>query len=140
MSFYSLTLATNFFATALLAYRIWKVDQEVASVCTTRSNTLQPAMKAIIDSGALYSVALLTIIILYASNSTGQYIVLDMVMPIISISFYMIIFRLGIARDRTLRGQSEASDVVVSGNDKWRGHRLQLPVTHDSEFKEGLRR
>ncbi|TRM59077.1 hypothetical protein BD626DRAFT_409791 [Schizophyllum amplum] len=94
-SFYATTLSCNFVATAILAFRLWSVERGVNRSRTARSN-IWPVLMIVIDAGVLYSVTLLCALCLFASESHAQYIVLDMVTPIISISFYMVLLRVGL--------------------------------------------
>nr|GAT53682.1 predicted protein [Mycena chlorophos] len=96
-AFYSTTLACNFTATALLAFRLWTINKGVTGTRVTRGVVL-PVLLIVIDSGALYSSALVAALTCFALGSNGQYVVLDMVTPIISIAFYMVILRVGMAR------------------------------------------
>jgi hypothetical protein len=112
-SFYATTLACNLLATgtpspillapltdfsALLAYKLWTIDRNVHGSRMGRGLT-KPVLMVIIDAGALYSVTLLAALVCFVSKSNGQYVVLDMVTPIISIAFYMVILRIGIAQN-----------------------------------------
>ncbi|KAJ3748814.1 hypothetical protein DFH05DRAFT_1456767 [Lentinula detonsa] len=80
VSFFSLTLSTNFICTALVAYRIcWN-----------------PVMLLVIESGAIYSATLLSLLILYKAESWFQYVLLDAISPIVGLVFSMIIVRIGL--------------------------------------------
>ncbi|KAI0050772.1 hypothetical protein FA95DRAFT_519284 [Auriscalpium vulgare] len=92
-AFLSLTLSTNFVATTLLIFRIWR-----SSVRTERYKmgpSLLPVAKMILDAAVIYSAVLLALIICFVLKWNGQYIFMDMVTPVISIAFYMVIMRLG---------------------------------------------
>ncbi|KAJ6466026.1 hypothetical protein C8R47DRAFT_1326321 [Mycena vitilis] len=97
-SFYATTLVCNFVGTCLLAYKLWTIERSVHSSRIGRGLT-KPVLMIIIDAGALYSVTLLAALVCFVSKSNGQYVVLDMVTPIISIVFYMVILRVGIAQN-----------------------------------------
>ncbi|TFY69124.1 hypothetical protein EVG20_g3295 [Dentipellis fragilis] len=87
-AFYSSTLSTNLICTDQLAGQ---------PQGTCRHQILADAV-TIADAGILYSVSFLSALVCFVSKSNGQYILLDMIMPIISIAFYMIIVRVGIAK------------------------------------------
>ncbi|KAJ7982929.1 hypothetical protein DFH06DRAFT_1171948 [Mycena polygramma] len=97
-SFYATTLACNFVGTCLLAYKLWTIERNVHGSRVGRGLT-KPVLMIIIDAGALYSVTLLAALVCFVSESNGQYVVLDMVTPIISIAFYMVILRVGLAQN-----------------------------------------
>ncbi|KAJ6561216.1 hypothetical protein DFH09DRAFT_985576 [Mycena vulgaris] len=107
-SFYSTTLACNLCATALLAYKLWTIDRSVHGSRIGRGLT-KPVLMVVIDAGALYSVTLLAALVCFVSKSNGQYVVLDMVTPIISIAFYMVILRVGIAQNTRVASRNMSS-------------------------------
>ncbi|TFK37919.1 hypothetical protein BDQ12DRAFT_589292, partial [Crucibulum laeve] len=78
VSFFSLTLFTNFSSTTLIAFRIWWSHRRSAGIVTGHS--VVPAIVVIVESGAIYSACLVILLSLYLSGSFSQYIVLDAVM------------------------------------------------------------
>jgi len=102
---YSMTLATNLTATSLLAYRIWSVKRHSSKYFG--SSRLSPVLRVVIESGALYSVTITAALITFVSKSNAVYVILDMISPIISIVFNMIIVRVGLAQtSQTMSGNS----------------------------------
>ncbi|KAJ3896862.1 hypothetical protein GG344DRAFT_84992 [Lentinula edodes] len=88
VSFFSLTLSTNFICTALVAYRIWYVNRAVMNFT---HHSWNPVMLLVIESGAIYSATLLSLLILYKAESWFQYVLLDA-----GLVFSMIIVRIGL--------------------------------------------
>lgn len=89
-----MTLSTNLIATGekflcvtmylrlplvqgLLAYRIWTVKRGTRHFST--SNSLTPLLRVVIESGAIYSMAVTCALITFVSKSNGVYVILDMV-------------------------------------------------------------
>jgi len=97
-SFYTTTLSTNLLSTLLLAFRIWTVDRQTLGKRAMKS-PLRPVLSIVIDLGLLYSFTLAAALICFASESHGQIIILDTISPVISIAFYMVIIRVGIAQN-----------------------------------------
>jgi hypothetical protein len=102
ISFYSTAFVTNFISTGLLAYKIWSVNSGVyktrasntsSSQTYYKSGNLKPLLVFIIECGALYSCALLTMLATYLTKSSSAYIVIDLIGQIIPITFYGIIIR-----------------------------------------------
>ncbi|CDO73859.1 hypothetical protein BN946_scf185016.g16 [Trametes cinnabarina] len=93
-------LFANLTATLALAYRIWQVTRESAQYRT--EGYLLPFLRIILGSGALYTVTISIALVLFLIGSNGVYVVLDMISPIISIVFNMIIVRVGLAADGAL--------------------------------------
>ena len=145
---------------AFLAFRLWSVERGVNRSRTGRSN-IWPVLLIVIDAGVLYSVTLLCALCLFASQSHAQYIVLDMVRPptnyaskmgsfiifqvtpIISISFYMVLLRVGLKANDNMHvgsnsnpaGSHPRSAMQSSGPNAsyYRGKALQV---HISQFTE----
>ncbi|KAH7928964.1 hypothetical protein BV22DRAFT_1029977 [Leucogyrophana mollusca] len=97
-AFYVSTLATNLISSGLLAYRIWTIDRHVATLRATR-NTVVPVVRVLVDSAVLYSAALFTALVCFVCGNNGQFVVADMITPIISIAFYMVLIRVGISKN-----------------------------------------
>ncbi|GJE93982.1 hypothetical protein PsYK624_101490 [Phanerochaete sordida] len=95
---YSMTLATNLIATSLLAFRIWQVKKDSSRFLN--SSALSPLLRVVIESGAIYSMTVTAALITFVTKSNGVYVILDMISPIISIVFNMIIVRVGLAREQ----------------------------------------
>jgi len=122
-SFWATTLATNLTSTILLAYRIWKIDRSVAESRT--SSSLIVVLRVVLDAGALYSVTLLSALIPFICKSDGQYVVLDMITPIISIAFYMVLIRVGLSR------AANSSDITRPSPSAVRARASTDSTTHD---------
>jgi len=90
---FSMTLATNIICTALVAYRIWVINRRAISFS---EHSLRPIMLLVIESGAIYSATLTTLLILYKVKSWFQYVLLDAVSPIVGLVFSMVIVRIGL--------------------------------------------
>ncbi|KAF8962182.1 hypothetical protein BDZ97DRAFT_1702662 [Flammula alnicola] len=93
VSFFSMTLATNIICTLLVAYRIWYINRRSISFS---EQSLRPIMLLVIESGAIYSATLTTLLILYKTQSWFQYVLLDAISPIVGLVFSMIIVRIGL--------------------------------------------
>ncbi|KAJ7771575.1 hypothetical protein B0H16DRAFT_1673074 [Mycena metata] len=123
-AFYSTTLACNLTATSILSYRLWTVNRSIQRSRIGRGVTM-PVLLVVMDAGALYSVTLLAALICFVLQSNGQYVVLDMVTPIISIAFYMVILRIGVSQNN--RSNRSATDQSVP----------RIPLTSRSDTSTG---
>ena len=65
---------------AAIAYRIYATRRGLGM---GMPNTLMPVTIAIVESGALYAVAVLSLLIAYLAHTDGQYAALDAVSPLI---------------------------------------------------------
>ncbi|KAG2336886.1 hypothetical protein BDR05DRAFT_1005484 [Suillus weaverae] len=108
-AFLALTLATNLFSSGLVAHRIWMIERKVSAVRVTKHNI--PILRVLIDAAILYSVVLCTFIIMYYTKWRGVFFVMgDMLIPIISIAFYMVFIRIAISKHTQDGGTSEAAE------------------------------
>ncbi|THH29642.1 hypothetical protein EUX98_g4556 [Antrodiella citrinella] len=99
ISVYAMTLATNVTATTLLAYRIWRVNRRAAEFVA--SDRLSIVLHVVIESGLIYSVFITAALLTFVAGSNTVYVLLDILSPIISIVFNMIIVRVGLTAGST---------------------------------------
>jgi hypothetical protein len=92
-AFYAMTLASNLLASGFLAYRIWMMERNISAIRATKGS-MMPIVRVLADAAILYSVTLLSALVCFVRANNGQYVILDMIMPIISIAFYMVIIRM----------------------------------------------
>ncbi|KAI0761630.1 hypothetical protein BD413DRAFT_485645 [Trametes elegans] len=115
-AYFSMTFATNVICTALVAYRVWAINQKPLSFM---HNRLRSVMVLILESGAIYSATLLALLILYNTDSWFQYVVLDAVSPIVGIVFSVIMLRIatGVSNveGQTVLALSQPSGGLASG-------------------------
>lgn len=94
---FSLSLATNIIVTTLIASRIWWISREAASNFGRRYGMrYNQAFAIVIESGAIYSLSLCTLLILYCQRTNAQYIAYDSLAQIMGIVPTMIIVRVGL--------------------------------------------
>ncbi|KAH7912489.1 hypothetical protein BJ138DRAFT_783527 [Hygrophoropsis aurantiaca] len=100
VSFFAITLVVNFACTSLIAARLLYIHRTTQGV-KVFGRSLIPAATIIIESGAIYSVCLITLLVLFLSGSYAQYIALDAVTQIIGVVFSFVIVRvvLGISSE-----------------------------------------
>lgn len=93
VSFFTSTFVTNVVCTALVAYRIWSINRQTV---VFTGYDMRPVVFLVVESGAVYSITLLALLILYKVKSWFQYVLLDAVSPIVGLVFSMIIIRIGL--------------------------------------------
>lgn len=91
-SFIISTLATHLLSSGLLAYRVWMIECSVSTIRATK-NSMMPIVRILVDATVLYSLALFIRLMCFICNNNGEEILVDMVVPIISIAFYMVLVR-----------------------------------------------
>ncbi|KAG9308482.1 hypothetical protein JVU11DRAFT_11826 [Chiua virens] len=126
-AFYASTFTTNLLTTLLLAYRIWSIDRKATSMRDPGKSPLRPILYIIMDAGLIYSVSLFAALICFANQSNGQYVILDTLTPIISITFYMVIIRVGLAN----RAHQSQIQLISTGR---RSGQRAVHVTTSTEY------
>ncbi|PIL26315.1 hypothetical protein GSI_12071 [Ganoderma sinense ZZ0214-1] len=126
-SFFALTLATNVLATILLSGRIMWSNYKVRLYHSgVRFNVLE----TIIQSAALYSAALISLLATYVSRSNAQYVCLDTLQPIIGITFTLIIIRVGLGERAGEQSKRHTAPVNVAGSPT----PFASPLDHERPF------
>ncbi|KAF5361116.1 hypothetical protein D9758_009084 [Tetrapyrgos nigripes] len=108
-SFFGSSLATNIISTTLLAYRIWAVNKQTSQFRKDDRGPLATVVRVVLDAGILYSVTLIIALITFLTHSNSQFILLDVLMPVMPIAFYMIILRLSHARKQLTKSSGGSS-------------------------------
>ncbi|XP_006456019.1 hypothetical protein AGABI2DRAFT_121919 [Agaricus bisporus var. bisporus H97] len=90
LTFFSLSLAISMICTLIIALRIWflsssKGDQRISSITPM-----------ILESGALYSIILIILLLLLATKSWFQYVLIEALPSIIGILFSILLIRIGL--------------------------------------------
>jgi len=127
-AFWVMALSTNVLTTALLAFRIWWVDRQSRRFRGHQKSHLLPILRIILDSGVIYSLTLLAGLICFVTETNGQYVTLDMVPPIISLTFYMVIVRTGLYRASNQSSPFPLEQNSSSGNSARRDRRNRMQV------------
>lgn len=79
---YSLAFTQNFMTTGLITYRIWSQHHATAHIeALTSTSALVPVIRIIVESAMIYVLEVLLLIIFYASDSNGQYVVQEAIVP-----------------------------------------------------------
>ncbi|KIK54235.1 hypothetical protein GYMLUDRAFT_249693 [Collybiopsis luxurians FD-317 M1] len=139
VSFFSLTLATNFLCTSLIAARIWWTHRRMTGTdMAVFGRSTMPAAVVIIESGAIYSACLIILLSLYLSGSFAQYIALDAVIQVIGIVFSLIIVRVGLGLSSETIAQTRSVTTFAAakgpeGNSYSSGNHSMVHITQITE-------
>ncbi|KAJ8502545.1 hypothetical protein ONZ45_g11651 [Pleurotus djamor] len=109
-----LTLACNVLTTGLIVFRIWRVDAQVSQFRSSGSSSNSPlarVMRVLVESGLIYTTAILILFGTYLADSNAILAVSNAVVQIIGITFNLII----ISTDRA-RKSSGTSQIPSQGN------------------------
>ncbi|KAI9573136.1 hypothetical protein HD554DRAFT_1146001 [Boletus coccyginus] len=144
-SFWATAFAANLLATLLLIFRIWYINRKLTRLgASSGGSQLRPILQILVDAGAIYSVTLLVALICFVIQSNGQYVVLDMITPIISITFYMVIIRVGLATraGQTTHPSLGNASVMMDRNirsEQRHGMRVHITRLTESKIDHGQR-
>ncbi|KAG2142360.1 hypothetical protein DEU56DRAFT_979546 [Suillus clintonianus] len=112
-AYFASTMATNGLSSGLLAYRIWMIERNVSATRATKG-TMMPIVRVLLDAAVLYTVVLVIALICFLCSNTGEQAAVDMITPIISIAFYMVLIRIAINRqNRTYTSTNETEQSAL---------------------------
>lgn len=89
-----MTLATNVTCTGLISFRIWRSQRLLKQA--GMSSTLLPVMIIVIESGAIYSAALVSGLATYAAGNNALYVINDFIPSLLGIVFTTVIIRVAL--------------------------------------------
>ncbi|KAF7795068.1 hypothetical protein EIP86_006212 [Pleurotus ostreatoroseus] len=92
-AFYAVSFVQSFLTTSLMAYRIWQADRRSAKFRASEGSLL-PVLRILVESAALQLVVEFVLLVLYAANENAQYILLELVTPLVAITFNAITIRI----------------------------------------------
>ncbi|KAI0725226.1 hypothetical protein C8Q72DRAFT_854067 [Fomitopsis betulina] len=98
---FAFTLATNFVATGLLAYRIWSIGSQTHRnfSSTSKQSPLQPILFVILESGMVYSAMLTIALITILHAPAVEWVVNGIMTSLISLIFNAIFVSIGMTRN-----------------------------------------
>ncbi|TFY71110.1 hypothetical protein EVG20_g1884 [Dentipellis fragilis] len=88
-AFHILMLVTIIYCNVAIVWKIWRAGNFRQS-----GSRLLPVLIVIIETGALYTSNLIAFLVVYLSNSNGQYIALDLITPLVPVVFCLIILQI----------------------------------------------
>ncbi|TCD61386.1 hypothetical protein EIP91_008523 [Steccherinum ochraceum] len=99
---HSATLVTSLVVTGVLAFRVWVVHRQSKEYLASEHKAASLMFRIVIESGIIYSAAVLCALVIFLAGSPGVYVLLDLISPIMSIVFNMITVRVGFGADQRL--------------------------------------
>ncbi|EJU05427.1 hypothetical protein DACRYDRAFT_103912 [Dacryopinax primogenitus] len=123
----------NVIVTSLIAFKILSVNIRATG---KRLGTLSKTVQIIVESGLTYVITVLVYLITYTANSNAQYVMIDILNPIIGITFSLLVVRVAMRRGP----ESSSTDEIAPSS---RPEVLRLPqsvvvTVQQSEVVEGL--
>ncbi|KAK7453408.1 hypothetical protein VKT23_011673 [Stygiomarasmius scandens] len=106
---FTTTVATNILTTSLITYRVWRIQKRVHG--SSYGGNVLSVLHIMIESASLYTITALLTLIGYSTKMTWQFITIDMISPIIGISFTLISVRVN--RHNSVNDSTQHSSNVV---------------------------
>ncbi|KAK7007803.1 hypothetical protein R3P38DRAFT_3324955 [Favolaschia claudopus] len=101
------TWTCNLTGTAILAFKLWQVERNIRRHRLTAGVT-SSVLAVVLDAGALYSLALVVIIIFRIVKFYAGSAVVDILAPLISICFNLIFLRIGLQKEAERAGRYQS--------------------------------
>jgi hypothetical protein len=90
----SLTLTTNVITTFLIVHRIWTIHNAVRQlVPSIKNHPLRNVLVVLIESASVYTASAAVMLTVYVLRSNADYVVSDLMVQLIGITFNLIIIR-----------------------------------------------
>jgi len=137
--FYAVAVIQNTMTTSLMAYRLWSVEKASEDYRLYRSSFL-PIARILIESAALYLAVEIVLLSVYCAHSNAQYIVNDLIPPVVGITFSAIAIRVTWRSHQdhiTLTAGSKASTDFHATIGHIPMQRIAVNITRDTEV-DGL--
>ncbi|KAG1730682.1 uncharacterized protein EDB91DRAFT_1252541 [Suillus paluster] len=89
ITFYILTMFISMTCTTLISWRIYRTRRFMPGGL----GTLLPVVIVVIESGALYAMSVLALLLAFWTGSRGQSVMLDIITPIVGITFCLVVLQ-----------------------------------------------
>ncbi|KAJ7804797.1 hypothetical protein B0H14DRAFT_2882981 [Mycena olivaceomarginata] len=123
-----LNVVSAFFATALIAFRVWRGQRQISGIAT--GSSLSNLLIIILESGAIYSAMLILVLVLFVSKNTPGYnVVVD--------AFSLIIVRIGLNLSIKSDGRPEDNHSTLLLNTSFTTVARRPPTDRAFELKLG---
>ncbi|KAG0706637.1 hypothetical protein DFH29DRAFT_798056 [Suillus ampliporus] len=111
-AFYTITMFISVTCTISIAWHIYRTRRFMPGGLAA----LLPVFIVVIESGALYATSVLALLITFSTGSSGEYIMLDVIPPIVGITFCLIILQVHfhVGGNSPTEQFSEPSAVIAS--------------------------
>ncbi|TRM60725.1 hypothetical protein BD626DRAFT_406886 [Schizophyllum amplum] len=101
VSFYATAFCTNIISTSILAWKLWSYHCKSCRInasLPSGQSALGPIFLTVVECGAIYSTALIVMVVVFATATDAQYVVYCHDCQVIALTFYMVIVRAAMSR------------------------------------------
>ncbi|KAI0341499.1 hypothetical protein BDW22DRAFT_1359087 [Trametopsis cervina] len=117
-TFYAISVVQSGLTTGLMAYRIWQTDKRSASYRTNSSGNLMPILRILIESASIQFVAEVILLSLYSANYNAQYMLLELITPLVGITFNAITVRIALHQSEIIQNHTRSGMSQHANNDR----------------------
>ncbi|KIP06300.1 hypothetical protein PHLGIDRAFT_91050 [Phlebiopsis gigantea 11061_1 CR5-6] len=144
-TFYAISVVQSGLTTGLMAFRIWQTDKRSSGYRTNREGNLMPIFRILIESASIQFMAEIILLSLYSANYNAQYLLLELVTPLVGITFNAISVRIALRQSETLTSAASRSfgnshhhhateaQVATIGSIPMRPMPISISITKDVE-------
>jgi len=144
VTFYSVSVVQSGLTTGLMAFRIWQTNKRSASYRTNNSGNLMPILRILIESASIQFIAEVILLSLYSANYNAQYLLLELVTPLVGITFNAITVRIALHQSEAMsshiasrsgmsHGHVADNQVATIGSIPMRSMPISINITKDVE-------
>ncbi|KAI0700190.1 hypothetical protein BC835DRAFT_1412211 [Cytidiella melzeri] len=108
-TFYAISVVQSGLTTGLMAYRIWQTDKRSATYRTNRESNLMPILRILIESASIQFIAEVILLSLYSANYNAQYMLLELITPLVGITFNAITVRIALHQSEVIQSHHNTS-------------------------------
>ncbi|KAJ7862821.1 hypothetical protein B0H13DRAFT_2566015 [Mycena leptocephala] len=106
-AWYVIAVVENVITTGLMAFRLWRAEKE-STRYRTSEGSFMPILRILVESAALFLFVEILILCLYSVNYDAEFIILELITPIVGITFGIITIRV------KMRSQQMPQDGVLA--------------------------
>ncbi|KAI3613596.1 hypothetical protein WG66_006137 [Moniliophthora roreri] len=131
---FAFSLVLNIIVTSLIAERLWRFGKRTAATLGQRhSRSYNHAMAMIVESGAIYSICVIIMVITYAAKTNGMIISYMALAQITGMNPLLIIVRVGLGmnpHDATYQTTTRNIGILTSNSGQGRGQHSDALSVH----------
>ncbi|EKM56860.1 uncharacterized protein PHACADRAFT_254219 [Phanerochaete carnosa HHB-10118-sp] len=113
-TFYAISVVQSGLTTGLMAYRIWQTDRRSIKFRTNQEGNLMPILRILIESASIQFMAEVILLSLYSANYNAQYLLLELITPLVGITFNAISVRIALHQSEIMQNASKSFGAIES--------------------------
>lgn len=91
-----------------MAFRIWQTDRRSIKFRTNQEGNLMPILRILIESASIQFMAEVILLSLYSANYNAQYLLLELITPLVGITFNAISVRIALHQSEVMQNASKS--------------------------------